>query len=49
MKEVNLLDGIKIVQNNIPKLTDKLLKDFYREVKTELLKRGYNLEEDKNV
>ncbi len=39
MRETNILDGIKIVKENLDKLTDKLLADFFTAALNELMSR----------
>ncbi len=39
MRETNLLDGLKIVKDNIENITDRLLAEFYVLTQEELLKR----------
>lgn len=44
-----MLDAIKVVQKELPKLTDKLLQNFHKAVLEEIKKRNYFEESEDNA
>ncbi len=48
MPAISLLDAVKVVQKDLPNLTDKLLQSFHKSVMEEIKKRNY-FEEGKDA